>query len=109
MPQDFPRKGFECLEGVNGVDGVIGAGDASSSADTCFSKGDCAGGTSSSPTEAEIETALGRRCSRIDDLRRILCSTISESLLRLTTRCEISRKIEFALAIGDGEGESDRE
>src|ERR1700761_1030447 len=53
------------------------------------------------------EVVLGRRCCRTEVLRRILCSTMSESLLRLTTRCDISRNIEFARAIGEGDGDND--
>ena len=49
-------------------------------------------------------SGLGRRT---DDFLRSLCSTISESLLKLTTRCEISRNIELALAIGDTDGDTD--
>ena len=48
----------------------------------------------------------GRECL-IVDLLLALRSTTSVSLLKFTTRWDISRKMEFARAIGEGEGERD--
>jgi hypothetical protein len=49
-----------------------------------------------------------RACFK-DDLRRMLCSTTSGSLLRLTTRCDIFLTTDPALESGDPAADGDKD
>ena len=95
---------------------MIGVGAEASSTEGLFSReveGRCPASTSEGRTSSGSSVGGTAAVPRlllalptVDFLRR-LCSTMSVSLLKLTTRWEISRKIELARAIGEGEGDND--
>lgn len=105
MPKDLPLSGLSWTTGVGGgaemsVEGVFSRGDDFAMADS----------TSASPSSIALSALIvAPRALLTVDFLRTLRSTRSVSLLKLTTRCDTSRKIELARAIGDGETEGERE